>query len=407
MSLRYERVVREDLNLGYGSVRVSMPAGGTALGTLIGLHTFTGTLNVKDFGAAGDGVTDDYTAIVAAYAALTGTGHPGTLYFPPGVYAYSTPLNLIGTNIRLVGDNAILYFRGSGIALQMVGGAIQYGGGIENLTIRGTANCTKGLVLDYVRHGSFRNVSVQDVATSGVELLHAVYNTFENIRVSNAERAFLVRPQNGVYLDTTAVGNTFINTMIDGCSNAGIAIWNGTYNTFLGGHAFGASIGVLVLAGGHNSFHGFEGRDNTSYDFSIYAPNVLLESCVGLSVTAASLVVQAGARQAVVLNSNFYSVDLMAGSYSTSFINSSYAQGGAGTFLNNGTNTLLLNGYNATTELPQTNLFPGPFVFGDTDSYMAFYGGAAVQQQTLATGAGRTVDQVIAALQALGLVKQS
>ena len=407
MSLKYEKIVSEDLNLGYGTTQVTMPAGGTAIGTKIGLHTFTGTLNVKDFGAVGDGVHDDYTAIVAAYTALSGTGHPGLLYFPPGTYVYGTTLNLIGTNIRLVGDNAILYFRGTGVAVQMVGGAVQYGGGIENLIIRGTANCTKGLVIDYVRHGTFRNLSIQDVTTSGLELLHSVYNTFENIRVSAAERAFLVQPQYGIYLGATATSNTFINPTVDGVSSTGIAIWTGSYNSFIGGRSGSNAIGVLVVSGNHNNFHGMECRDNTQYDFAIYPSHTTLESCIGLSQTAASLLVQVGARQTTVLNSAFYSIDLMAGSYSTSLIGTAYAQGGAGTFINNGTNTLLFNGYNATTELPQTNIWPGPFVFGDTSAFLGFYGGAAVQQPTLATGAGRTVDNVITVLQSLGLVKQS
>lgn len=407
MSLKYERVVLEDVNIGYGSTTVTMPAGGTTVGTKIGLHTFTGALNVKHFGAIGDGSADDYTAIMAAYTALTGTDHPGTIFFPPGVYRIGTGLNLIGSNIHLVGDNAILYFTGTGPAVQMVGTATKYGGGIDNLTIRGNANCTKGLVLDFVRHGRFSQITVQDVATTGVELLHANYNVFENLRVSSLERTFLVRPQYGVYLGDTAVGNTFLNTCIDGVSSTGVAVWNGTYNTFVGGHATAGAIGVLVYAGGHNHFIGVEGRDNTSYDFSIYASTTVLESCLGLSAVAAALLVQAGARQTTVLNSGFYSIDLMTGSYSTSLIGTAYAEGGAGTFTNNGINTLLLNGYNATTELPQTNLFPGPFVLGDATSYLGFYGVTAIQRPVLATGAGKTVDNVITMLQTLGLVKQS
>lgn len=40
MAVKYEKVVAEDLNLGRGTVSVSMPAGGTATGTRIGLRTF-------------------------------------------------------------------------------------------------------------------------------------------------------------------------------------------------------------------------------------------------------------------------------------------------------------------------------------------------------------------------------
>lgn len=40
-------------------------------------------INVKDYGAVGDGETDDTAAIVAAMQAGS------TLYFPPGTYKFS------------------------------------------------------------------------------------------------------------------------------------------------------------------------------------------------------------------------------------------------------------------------------------------------------------------------------
>ena len=48
--------------------------------------------NVKDFGATGDGTTDDTAAIQAAityiysFANAGGTGRPPALYFPTGTY---------------------------------------------------------------------------------------------------------------------------------------------------------------------------------------------------------------------------------------------------------------------------------------------------------------------------------
>jgi hypothetical protein len=51
------------------------------------------SVSVKDFGAVGDGVTDDTAAINAAVAALVTAGG-GTLYFPEGTYIVSAPINL-------------------------------------------------------------------------------------------------------------------------------------------------------------------------------------------------------------------------------------------------------------------------------------------------------------------------
>lgn len=52
-----------------------------------------GTLvfNVKDYGATGDGSTDDYTAITAAITAST---QGSTVYFPPGTYITSATISL-------------------------------------------------------------------------------------------------------------------------------------------------------------------------------------------------------------------------------------------------------------------------------------------------------------------------
>ena len=57
------------------------------------------TVSVKDFGAVGDGVTDDSAAIQAAITATT-----GTLYFPRGTYRVNTRLLINHSNINLVGD---------------------------------------------------------------------------------------------------------------------------------------------------------------------------------------------------------------------------------------------------------------------------------------------------------------
>jgi hypothetical protein len=59
-------------------------------------------VNVKDYGAVGNGVTDDTTAIEAAYAAA---GSAGAIFFPPGQYVYNgSGLNSpAGNRIRISG----------------------------------------------------------------------------------------------------------------------------------------------------------------------------------------------------------------------------------------------------------------------------------------------------------------
>lgn len=63
--------------------------------------TGLGWVNVKTYGAVGDGVADDTAAIQAAISALGTTGG-GVLYFPPGIYLVSGVLTL-GNAIKVLG----------------------------------------------------------------------------------------------------------------------------------------------------------------------------------------------------------------------------------------------------------------------------------------------------------------
>jgi hypothetical protein len=75
-------------------------------GTLKNCYT---ALNVRDFGAKGDGQTDDQAAIQNAID-TAGQAGGGTVYIPPGKYNLSTPggnraaLVLRPSNVRLIGD---------------------------------------------------------------------------------------------------------------------------------------------------------------------------------------------------------------------------------------------------------------------------------------------------------------
>lgn len=67
-------------------------------------------VSVKDFGAVGDGTTDDSTAIQTANDALSAGG---TLYFPRGSYKITTTLYMKRSGMRWVGDgftNTNIYF---------------------------------------------------------------------------------------------------------------------------------------------------------------------------------------------------------------------------------------------------------------------------------------------------------
>lgn len=62
-------------------------------------------VSAKDFGAVGNGVTDDTTALQAALTALDAAGG-GTLHFPDGVYLANN-LSATSNNINLVGNGQV------------------------------------------------------------------------------------------------------------------------------------------------------------------------------------------------------------------------------------------------------------------------------------------------------------
>jgi len=89
------------------TISYTQPLTGGAARTL--LSRLSDFVSVKDFGATGNGSTDDYAAIQAAITASAGKA----LYFPPGVYKVSAKLVLADYSLSIVGagtDLATLFF---------------------------------------------------------------------------------------------------------------------------------------------------------------------------------------------------------------------------------------------------------------------------------------------------------
>ncbi len=64
------------------------------------------SVDVRSFGARGDGVADDTAAI---YAAIRGLPSGGTVFFPPGTYAHRDVLRITANGVTLAGSGATLY----------------------------------------------------------------------------------------------------------------------------------------------------------------------------------------------------------------------------------------------------------------------------------------------------------
>jgi Pectate lyase superfamily protein len=209
-----------------GVIKLAGDLGGTAASPTVPNAVKKGdlVLNVKDFGAVGDSVTDDTFAINTALAAFVSTG--GVLYFPSGTYIITGNIN-VPQYVGLEGNSGSgqasrIHFTGTGTAISLN----QYSR-LEDIKI--TSNNQAGAVavanVSGQTHWSLLRVEIDTVQT-GVLLT--------NTWVVDILGCFIKTCGNGII--TSATINTQVNAV-----------------RIRGGEIYGCGIGVN-LQGAVNSF---------------------------------------------------------------------------------------------------------------------------------------------------------
>jgi hypothetical protein len=192
------------------------------------------SVSVKDFGAVGDGTTDDTAAINNAIAYVKSLTNGGSVYFPVGVYAV-TEIN--ATNIS-IGFTQSVKLYGAGRLMTKI---VPYSTGNVLLNLLGSNNCTiQDITLSSVTYSSqcaiflarsntsancnnnkFLNVytvgsySVASVVSNGSESSNWFNSKFENSNSSSSYRTFwtgggiLINALQGI---TVVNGGTILNT---------------------------------------------------------------------------------------------------------------------------------------------------------------------------------------------------
>ena len=220
-------------------------------------------LNVKYFGAIGDGISDDRLAINMAYAALPASG--GILYFPPGVYVVTSQLdwsdakNVIlagaGTGSSFIRTNAPTAlgrapFWGM-VKLSATGAGFKT---LRDLTIGRAAYPSaaiandNGIVLGPVQNVvNIERVTVENMGNDGI--LHRGNSASVNIRgCSIRENHF------GYGLNGSGAAGAIQDLLVAGCSiygnNGGVLIANAAAVTLRNNDIEGPGDGSVAIAAG-------------------------------------------------------------------------------------------------------------------------------------------------------------
>ena len=148
-------------------------------------------ISVKDYGATGDGSTDDSVAIQNAVNAGS------YVYFPPGTYRITTTIN-IPANVTIEGREAKIHYTGSSIALRLRGDRIT----VRNLTIYGDwagppyvggnigiysqENVFEpSLAITTLYYATIENCTIYNFGQSGIQIFSSAYVNIRNNTIYN------------------------------------------------------------------------------------------------------------------------------------------------------------------------------------------------------------------------------
>jgi hypothetical protein len=212
-------------------------------------------LNVRSFGAVGDGVTDDTAAIQRAIDARL-----GPVYFPAGTYLFSSTLTLY-TSSALLGAGkqlTILEYTGDATAITSVTPTERtFAWRLEDFRLNNAGSGTVGIALGSVSTSTVTRVQVRqftvnisiDSPTSG----YAVYNRFYDVLSNGGETGIRFTGQ-------SSNANVFVSCRVNTASVRAVDLENCNDNRFIAtqfetGNA-GTAVYIRATAGttARNSF---------------------------------------------------------------------------------------------------------------------------------------------------------
>jgi hypothetical protein len=224
-------------------------------------------INVKDFGAVGDGVTDDtaaLTAMVSAVNAVPLSPNPVGVYFPQGKYRYSATLGFDKTVSIFANCDATLDYTGNSFAIRL--GPLNLLGSpsafayqemtVDGLRFTGGADAVHGIYIsDSVFEPRIRNCVFDDFGSPTAGSVYCIWGQANNWNtlIENC-RMFVQNRPSASGVNFIAINGVSPNGVPDG-GNSRVTIrdcWMTAYNpgNFLGAFALINAVDSQIIGGG-------------------------------------------------------------------------------------------------------------------------------------------------------------
>jgi hypothetical protein len=231
-------------------------------------------ISVKDFGAVGDGTTNDTTAIQNAVNAVSSSPAGGTLYFPQGTYL--TSKITIGPNITLDGGGCIVKaVAGQNYIFSITGTA--------NITIRdfvfdatgmsdvgGTGGLPQSVLYIDVAVGPCSNILVDNCRFTNIPLTNQNYHAIGFNGAECVVQNCYVDQSGGDALNFNGGFNVIVNNVVKNGGDGGIAVNNGGRANISNNYIFKCDLGIGC---------GPEGNSTDVDTYSLVIANNTINSC--------------------------------------------------------------------------------------------------------------------------------
>ena len=314
------------------------------------------SVSVKDFGAKGDGVTDDTVALTNARNFIASNATRYKLIFPSGIYKYSVSPNwAIQDAVIEAQGEVILRYTGTGNAVIIDSNSgFTYNMTMTGFIVQAPSTALNGVFVRSVHHSKL-GFDVRGCGSSSAGMLvnFAVVTEFNFICSINEDGWYLgAKPAVGLNLAIRNTGELvsyclFPNCIIEG-PTIGIQFLGTLGNVFIGGTSEGCSqYGLSASAGANDDlFLGMDFEANTIVDVYCLGTSLSFIGCdstnnITFGSTAFGCQIDKGSHSSILIDS---------GAINCSALNLKYNKlNNSSTFTDSGTNSFISNVLNGPT----------------------------------------------------------